>query len=792
MKLTDISFSAIFTIQATDSKHVKESYAKIGAYGGLESTERSGKYWLQQNQESWLLIIDNVDDPGMDLTALLPPADHGSILVTTRNPELRKHNTVGYSHIGELDKKEALALLLASANIEEGPPWPPTIESAGNQITSALGYLALAVRAAGASIFRKICKLQEYLDFHADFRSRYHDLAGTDRLSIENEASVYAAFDISHRWLENEISQTSRDALEILNIVAFYHFEHIHIDTFIRAKKFRLQPATANSRLSFLERASEVIVQRLDAPRALPKFMKPATALKVYRVREALVMLSSLSMTFYDDKSDTFSLHPLVHTWIQDRMSESDKALWACIALNILTDSLRLPSADATKGPSAYHRAVLPHLDVCLARSPLRMDTIKPILAGFWSRPLMIIRPTLIFMIRAYALDNAKCGYLYLTCGRFNEAVVHLSAVCDALLYVLGPEHEKSMAARLGLAAAHWGLGQLSEAIKLQTLVVKSRESVYGVEHTETLLARDQLAKSFWLNGQYKQALESQDYTVQKMKAQLEPDDSRLLAALDNLGVILGSWHRYEESLTVHQDVLRLRSQRGGPEVPETVTTKMNMAMALLDLGRLHEAQAEMIAVYKARRKQLGKEHPYTLWALCYLCKVNVKLGLLGQAEEELVEGIAAAKRSLEDDHLGVLMGCGELARICSRQGRLAEACALLEQTIPKLRASRGQHHPDYIFTLWKTAQLYRKQERFEEGAKLCELALHEAQYRLTLEHPLSNLIATERKELEDLHARGNGAIAGRDDVVPEERPVERDQQKRPRKRFILGRAETV
>ena len=745
---------------------------------------------MEQNEQPWLLIVDNVDDPGVDLTALLPLGDHGSILVTTRNPEFRKHNTVGYSHVGELDNKEALALLLASANIEEGPPWSPMVETAGNQITSALGYLALAVRAAGASIFRKICKLQEYLDFHADFRSRYRELPSTDRCSNENEASVYAAFDISHQWLENQASQTSRDGLEILNIAAFYHFEHIYIDTFIRAKKFRLQPATVISRPSFLEQVSEVIVQRLSAPRAIPMFMKPATPLRVYRIREALVMLSSLSMVFYDDKSDAFSLHPLVHDWLRDRMSKSDKALWACIALNILTDSLRLPSADATDDPGAYHRAILPHLDVCLARSPSRMDAIKSMLAGAW--PLMIIRPTLVFIIREYALDNAKCGYLYLTCGRFNEAVIYLSAVCDALLHVLGPNHEKTMAARLGLASAHWGLGQLSKAIKLQTLVVQSRELVYGVDHTETLLARDHLAKSLWLNGQYKEALKLQEYTIQKMKAQLAPDDSRLLAACDNLGIILGSWHRYEESLTIHQDVLRLRLQTSGPEDAKTVTTKMYMAMALLDFGRLHEAQGEMIAVYKARRRQLGKEHPYTLWALCYLCKVNVKLGLLGQAEEDLVEGIAAAKRSLEDDHLGVLMGCGELARIYSRQGRLAEACTLLEETVRKMRVSRGQHHPDYIFGLWKMAQLYRKQERYEEGANLCGLALREARDRLTLEHPLSNLIATEQRELEDLHTSSSGAIVGRDDLIPEEVPVQRAQQRRPWKLFLQGRAETM
>ena len=703
---------------------------------------------MAQTEEPWLLLVDNADDPSVDLTTLFPLGDHGSILVTTRNPEFRKYNTVGCSHVGGLEKEEALSLLLTSANIR-GPPWQPAVKLSGNRITNALGYLALALRAAGASIFRNVCKLQEYLDFHADFRSRYHDLADNDRQSRENEASVYSVFDISHRWLDSQESRVSLDAVELLNIVAFYHFEHIRIDVFTRAKDFRLQYSQAARGPSFFTRLSEFVVLRMSPPRALPGFLKQGSSLGPWRIREALARLSSLSMIFYDGDGDSFSLHPLVHAWIRDRMSTSDKVLWACIALNILADSIRLPSANGTEDSGIYHRDLLPHLDVCLTKSPLRMKAGSSMLERVWNGFALIIQPTLLFMVQEHALDNAKCGYVYLRCGRFNEATVYLSAVCEALLQVLGPKNERTMKARLGLAQAYWGLGQLSEAIKLQNLVVEARKEVYGAEHSETLLAMDHLGRSFWLNGQYEDALHLQEYTVQRMKAQLAPGDSRLLAASDNLGIILGAWHRFDESLSLHQEVLHLREKNHGTSDAETISTKMYMAMALLDVGRLQEAQNEMIGVYEARRSQLGKEHPWTLWTLCYLAKINVKLGLLDKAEEMLVEGIAAGKRSLTDDHLGVLMGCGELARVYSRQGRLGEACSLLGETIEQLKRSRGQHHPDYIYALWNMAKLYRKQEQYKEGTELCELALHEAKCRLTLDHPLSKSIAVEKNELE-------------------------------------------
>jgi hypothetical protein len=67
------------------------------------------------------------------------------------------------------------------------------------------------------------------------------------------------------------------------------------------------------------------------------------TPLDKYRVREALVTLTSLSIVFYDSEGETFSLHPLVHEWVNYRISRREKSTWACIAFNIWTDSLRLP-----------------------------------------------------------------------------------------------------------------------------------------------------------------------------------------------------------------------------------------------------------------------------------------------------------------------------------------------------------------------------------------------------------------------------------------------------------------
>ncbi|KUL87058.1 hypothetical protein ZTR_05730 [Talaromyces verruculosus] len=77
-------FSAIFTIHAKNPQTAKESFSTIGKIGGLEATESAGKYWPSQQKEPWLLIIDNADNPDLELKGLFPRGDEGHVPVTTR------------------------------------------------------------------------------------------------------------------------------------------------------------------------------------------------------------------------------------------------------------------------------------------------------------------------------------------------------------------------------------------------------------------------------------------------------------------------------------------------------------------------------------------------------------------------------------------------------------------------------------------------------------------------------------------------------------------------------------
>jgi tetratricopeptide (TPR) repeat protein len=749
----------VFTVHASSSDTIKKDFARIGKkYGELEETESAGRHWLEGLNEKWLLIIDNADDPTRNLRDLFPGGDSGHILITTRNPNFRREGSAGSLELQGMEEHEALQVLLRRAEIPK--PWDAATRAVGGQIAKTLGYLALALIQAGSCIYEGVCTLKEYLSLHFTYRAEGRERRSSSSSVVEKDEvveAVYSAFDVSLNFIRTKKTLACQDAEQLLNIVGFYHFDNIKIDIFKRAVKNRKKSLDEEKTMPRIGRA---VLNRLRPPDVFPGFLKgDGNRLHDFRVARAISELRSLSLVNYDGKSDSISLHPLVHFWARDRLGFGERKIWAAVALNTLTESIQLPPNDTSEADGEFRNDLLPHLGANLSECPIRIPDYR----GPLTTLRIILQPSLLLIVRQQVLSAAKCGYVYVERGQFGKAAELLSMVKTTLVHTLGYRNEKTMIAMLGLAGTYWGLGRLEEAIILQSRVVTERSKVFGPNHQETVLAMDQLGRAHWLHGQYHEALGLQQRTSESMKEVLGAEDPRTLSAFDNLGVTLGSWHRYEESMEVHSQVLASRKRHLGDTHLDTLSTMNNLAMALVDLQQLEKAKAIMTTVHEERKKQLGKEHPWTLWALCNLAKVNIEIGLLDEAEEMLTWGVAAGERSLSKDHLGVLMGCGELSRVYARQGRLDEAEKLSVETIALVEKSRGAAHPDYVFGLWKLAQLYELKGEMSKAISTCESALERVDMRLTRRHPLSMKIEALLQRFRD-----TGAIVSEIDETTE------------------------
>jgi tetratricopeptide (TPR) repeat protein len=586
---------------------------------------------------------------------------------------------------------------------------------------------------------------------------------------------VYSAFDVSFDYLQKTETVRSRDAIELLRVSAFYHFEKIPEAIFTRAVTNRRKisgESPDNAILSWLQ-----YFKALEPLKRLPQLlMETGDSLSESRVTWALDELQSLSLISRNAKQGTFSMHPLVHQWARDKLTGTEKAIWASISMNTLLESvvLQLDSGSQKDKSDArtdglFHQNILPHLNVCLQEhgSPVSSSTATASRLSILFSSLL--QPYRHQIIRAELLNAGKCAVIFGERGQFQKAAVYLGEVKDVLINIQGLYSERTMVVMHYLSNLYWGLGRLEESIDLLNRVVEARKYASGPDHEQTLIAMSSLGRAHWLHGDYVQSLSVLESTTERMQAILGESHAQTLAALDNYGVTLGSWHRFEESRKIHERVLEFREKSLGPDDPETLSTKMNLAMALLDLGQLEEAERLMRIVYQRRQQQLGKEHPWTLWALCYLTKAYIEKGSLHEAETLLTWGIEAGTRSLSKDHLGVLMGQGYLAIAYARQGKLEKAENLTLETLSGLRKSRGMEHPDCVFCQWKLAELYQLQSRPRDAIRQCEEALEIVDLRLTRNHPLAKKIIKRLEELRSTQSSSAAEMRQHPDPVTKE-----------------------
>lgn len=401
-----LSFWGVFWIDASSDRRAKQAFSIIAKIGKVEPNERAAKSWLSSIESPWLLIIDNADDQQIPIENYFPEGERGHILITTRNPALKVHGTHGsrYCHFKELGEDEANDLLLRAA--DEPKPWSILSLQSATPITKALGFLPLALVHAGKAILNKLCTLQNYLTFYEKYWNRIR--RGRTRSSMQSDGEtytiIYSSYEVMYQGLEEKESQAAKDALDLLKMFSFFHCENIQVSV--------LRQAATNPRLEKREQVRKAeqekgdrrrsiskswaqsvrgiglgiysFLMRLAAYPTLPKVLRDGEELEPFdefRLRDALKELHQMSLITYNDENDSYSMHPLIHTWVRERpeMSTAEQACWCHVAATTLAQAILLPPLGSAEADEDLRRGLLPHIDhVQRCQQALRERSILP------------------------------------------------------------------------------------------------------------------------------------------------------------------------------------------------------------------------------------------------------------------------------------------------------------------------------------------------------------------------------------------------------------------------------
>lgn len=775
-------FWAVFWVDGRSSELIKQSYAEIGKYGGVEPNHVAAMHWLTIIEKPWLLIIDNVDDKDLDLDEYFPKANRGHILITTR---VRAHKAYGNASPGSfgfkgMSEEDAGTLLLRSANFDLTTPPDADTKSWVMMIIKKLGSLALAVIHAGAAIRSSICTLKNYLKFFDDDLQRLRLQRRSSNADIasfkEGHMKAHATFEVMYNGIEKQNTESSRDAIELLKMFSFFHCENIRLDL--------LENAIQNSQLeidqsqyqspeegkrppTWAEKGNELwfallaFIMKDRSPPTLPQLIIDGRDPRDIEIRlgigsrlgYAMGELINMSIVTLHESNGVmrYSIHSLVHQWVRERpeMSILEQDFWSNAAATTLTHSILLPLPPHTNTAESapFRRELVPHIRHVRARREEIEKRINN--RGWWiSKWLGLASNFEPDKVRGpeHARQLAKFSLVFTETGDWEQARILQENVKEWTDRIRGLEHVAARRVTMFLSQTYWLLSRGDDAANLQEAVLKACESYLGPTSRETLVTMDTLGRSRWQQGRYTEARKLQEVAVEGLEELDLEDNEPLLIAKANLGRTLAKLYEdldLKKARELYKEALEgmMKNPKLGHTHVHTLETKESLAMLQLQMNDDKQKVLEIIQqVLNDRTATLGKEHPFTLIAMASLGRVYIALEKLDKAEEVVCSGLEIADRNLGKKHIGTLMGRVILGAIYTRQGRFKEAEKTLKATMKgqaAISSKIGENHPDRIGTMIELADCYEKQEKFDDGIAICDQIIEGLRKISYSEHPL-------------------------------------------------------
>ena len=654
----------------------------VAKAAGVGSSLRSVLQWLSRTDHEWLLIFDNADGHAHTITKFLPPANRGNILITSRNPMMAHHvsSPKARVEVDVMDKDDSVSLLLKSALLEDSSDDLSVLLPA-RAIVKELHCLPLAVDQAGAAVACGLCNIQEYLDLYSVRRRELMMLSSFEGASGYGQV-VFTTWELSYRAISNGTYEGSdamapKHSIFLLELFSFFHNEKILEEAFRRAAEAPVQPLIQPkfTILGYIRNTIQWFSHRQSTEPVLRDIVPP-TLLQLdasgkwdpFPFREGIQLLNSFSLIKIDASGCSYSIHPLVHSWSRDRMTEEDRMARCRSACALLAHSINWEYLAADV---AFRRDLIPHIKSCTLQFN---GAVGPE----------------IYMEKALV----NFGSAYHENGYAKEAGAMREKAMQIAVETHGRDHPTTLTAMHYLALTYSTQGRHEEAIELLLRVVPSRTKMLGEEHLNTLQSTSNLAWTYWKQGRYEEAEELQIRVLKARMKVLGPEHSDTHTSINNLAMTYIDLGRYDEAEDLQKLVFESRKRTLGEEHPDTIKSKHNLASAYRGQGRYQEAENLYFEALESRKKVLGEEHPDTLVSRHFIASTFQCQGRYREAEELELCVLGLREKVLGEEHPDTLSSMANLAIARKGLGRDQDAEELMRRTVDLSVKVLGSNHP--------------------------------------------------------------------------------------------------
>ncbi|KAF8143480.1 P-loop containing nucleoside triphosphate hydrolase protein [Mycena galopus ATCC 62051] len=563
----DVSFhfSNMFHLDMSTTETIETGFKNMAIKKNVGKSLQDALRWLSDESQGWLLFFDNADDPQINLNEYFPKCNHGSILITSRNPGLGVH-AGAHALVSDMEETEAVELLLKSAAQEitlknkDIAADIVKVSPSVHTIIHALWYFPLAIIQAGAFI-AKSGVLSSYLTLYTANRARL--LSEKPTQSHDEYAwTVYTTWQMSFEKL-------SKPARKLLQLCSFLHHQGISEQIFSNATKYETIPGHPSE-------------EELQEPRNfLSHYLGPIGAWDPLNFMHITNELRAYSLITFNSETNTFSIHPLVHSWSRSMLSNE----------------------------AAYHHCMVGILGMCLAN----MDWGEKETTSLWLMPHL--ESLLQNRLDTEPDFNLEFGSLYLYSARVQKAEQLQTIVLEKQKTALGTDDPQTLMTMGNLAGTCVELGQFKDAETLTTAVLKKQKQILGEDHRNTIVSMSNLGWIFHSLDRLKEAEEIQSAAIEKGKRLLGHEDSLTIWTMGNLGSTYRNMGQLKLAEELELSALETQRKILGEDHPNALWTMGNLALTYKEQGHLKMAQEIQVVVLEKKKRILGDQHPETVRA---------------------------------------------------------------------------------------------------------------------------------------------------------------------------------
>lgn len=496
--------------------------------------------WLQEH-EGWLLVFDNVEDPGV-LKPYVGTLHRGHHLATSRKAT-GWHAVARPMALGLLPLQEAVDLLTRIAFPEREPSGEDW--EAATELARVLGCLPLALEQAGAYVHETGIGLVEY-------RRSLGLVLGEASEGIDPERTI------ARIWDRTLVAVSGRDPLTVVLLDAMAW----------------MAPD--------------------DIPRALLGPLAPDLA----ALSRALGVLHAYNMVSFTSPGH-ISIHRLVQTVLRNRPQSPGEALAGRPNAEYALQQALPSDAEDDASAADQWQQVLPHIDALAESTPADNIPTSDMADAYLATAQYLFRRqrdaqtvTLRQLILAQREQDLGDTHRDTLSSRNNLALAYVEAgyvelalpILESNLaqreQVLGDTHSETIAARNNIGYAYVEIGNLEQAIPMLEFALTQYEQTIGDNHPDSLTARHNLAHAYVEAGDLEQAIPLLESTLAQREQVIGDQHPYTLTTRHILGYAYAQAGNLERAIPLLEIALAQFKETLGDNHPYTRTAHADLSRA--------------------------------------------------------------------------------------------------------------------------------------------------------------------------------------------------------------------